>query len=457
MRAQPPATALSLSDQLARHSAALRFEALPAEVVQAVCLSVLDTLAVAWAGLDASGVPAVRALAQEQGGRADSRLWASPTRLPASEAAFANGVAAAALDFDALHTGGTVHADIVALPALLAVAERQQASGRDFVTAYAIAQDLIARLGLAAPGHSGWFYTSVHGVFGAAAGAARLLGLPAEGIRHAIGLALPQAGGTQQPMLEKSQTKRLQSAFAARAAVHAALLAERGLQGPVQALDGRFGAFALYEAADAAQVLEGLGERWENTGVGFKKYPNCGCAHAPLEAALQLVHAHRIAADQVQAVRVVLTPYAHRLVGAPYAPDAPDAQPEVSAQFSVQYAIATALLRGRFTLDDIAPAQALAPEALALAQRVVVEIDATQTGRMGPATVEIATATGRHSATVLHMPGDAAQPLTEQEVIAKARDAFARGPQPLSDEAAERLIGRVLEIDALAQIGTLWD
>lgn len=444
----------TLSDTIAQHVATTRYEDLPADALQSARLSVLDTLGVAWAGLTASGVPAVRAAAIEQSGRPDSLLWGSTHRLPASEAAFVNGVAAAALDFDALHAAGTVHADIVALPALLAIAERQHTSGREFLAAYVLAQDLIARLGSAAPGHSGWFYTSIHGVFGAAAGAARLLVLPQAGIRDAIGLALPQVGGTQQPMVEKSQAKRLQSAFAARAAVHAATLASRGLQGPREAFEGRFGAFAMYEAADPQQVVQDLGERWDNTGIGFKKYPNCGCAHAPLEAALDLVRTHRLTADDVEGIRVVLTPYAHRLVGAPYAPAE---QPEVSAQFSVQYAVAVALLRGRFDLDDITPARALDPRALALAGRVQVDIDASQTGRMGPASVEISAQGRVLRATVQLLPGGPERPLGLDEVVAKARDGFTRGAHALAPQQADLLIDNVLRLDGLADVNALWD
>jgi 2-methylcitrate dehydratase PrpD len=236
--------------------------------------------------------------------------------------------------------------------------------------------------------------------------------------------------------------------------VHAATLASRGLQGPREAFEGRFGAFAMYEATDAAQVVQDLGKRWENTGIGFKKYPNCGCAHAPLQAALDLVRTHRLTTEDVDGIRVVLTPYAHRLVGAPYAPTE---QPEVSAQFSVQYALAVALLRGRFDLDDITPARALDPQALALAGRVQVDIDASQTGRMGPATVEFSAQGRVHRATVQHLPGGPESPLRLDEVVAKARDGFTRGAHALTPPQADRLIDRVLRLGALADVNALWD
>lgn len=443
---------VSLSTRIARHAASTRFEDLPGDVVKAAKLSIIDTLAVACAGLDSSAVAEARRVGVDLGGRPDSRVWGTDHRLPATEAAFANGVAAAALDFDALHTGGSVHADIVVLPAVLAIAERNRASGRALLTAHVLGVDLTARLGMAAPGHRGWFYSSIHGVFGAALGAAHLLGLSEAGIVDALGLALPQAGGTQQPMLEKSQAKRLQTAFAARGGVYAALLAAAGLQGPKEVSEGRFGAFNLYESADPAIVLDGLGQRWESLAIAFKPYPNCGSAHAALGVALELIHEHDLRADNVRDLRVILTPYSDRAVGAAYEPAA---QPQVSAQFSVQYAIATALRYRRFGLEDIEPDAACDPETIALARRVRVEVYPDSSARLLPAHVAFTTDTETLERTAVSIPGGEDRPLTEQQILAKARACFAYGPRPISTAQAERLIQRVLTLEDIDDVSTL--
>lgn len=445
--------AQSLSALIVRHAANTTFEHLPPAVIRAAKLSILDTLAVAWAGLESSGVAQARAAAIDLGGRPDSLVWGSDQRLPATQAAFANGVAAAALDFDSLHIGGSVHADIVVLPAVLAIAERTGASGKALLTAHALGVDLTARLGMAAPGHSGWFYSSIHGIFGAALGAAHLLGLDQTSTVNALGLALPQAGGTQQPMVEKSQAKRLQSAFAARAGVDAALLAAQGLQGPREVFEGRFGAFSLYEPANPATVLDGLGQRWEGQSTAFKKYPNCGAAHGALSVALELIREHDLRPETVSGVTVILTPYAHRAVGAAYEPGD---QPQVAAQFSVQYALATALRYRRFDLQDIEPAAACDPETVALARRVRVEVYPDSHARMLPAQVAFATDKGIFEGTALSIPGSASNPLTEDDVLAKARTCFAYGARPLATAAAERLIQKVLAFEAIDDVSTLW-
>lgn len=448
-RAAPP----YFSTRLAAHFAGIAFSDIDPGATEAAKLSMLDTLAVAHAGLAAQGVAQVRDLALENGGRGDARVWGFPRRLPAHEAAFVNGVAAAALDFDALHHAGLVHADIVALPAVLAAAEARHASGRDTLAAYVLALDLTARLGMAAPEHRGWFYTSVHGVYGAAAASARLFGLSQQQTADALGLAFVQAGGTQQAMLERSVSKRMISALAARSGVFAARLAERGLAGPRQAFEGRFGAFALHEAVDTGIVLQDLGRRWENAAIGFKPFPVCGSSLAALQATLDLVLAHDLQPAEVTAIRVLLPSLGHRSVGAPYQPSA---EPEIDAQFSVQYAVATALLRRDFTVADLGAARALDPEAIALARRIQVDADPLNHGHMVPVTVALDTARGRFARQATEVPGGPGRPMSRQQVIDKARACLASGPRPLNGPQCEAFIGRVLDLDSLDDINQLW-
>ena len=112
------------------------------------------------------------------------------------------------------------------------------ASGADFLAALVIGSDVMCRLGAAARHpHRGFHYTSAFGVFGAAAAASRLLRLDAARTRHALGIAFIQACGTQQANIEPSLTKRMLSAFAARAGVYAALLAQRGITAPSEVFE----------------------------------------------------------------------------------------------------------------------------------------------------------------------------------------------------------------------------
>jgi len=225
---------MTLSEQLADFIVATSYDTIPEDVVACAKRLLVDTLAVAWAGTTSDGVADVAAMVGEEGGRPEATLWGFGRSATAVQAAFVNGVASAALDYDSLHLAAMSHASIVTLPAAFALAERRPTSGRDFLAAFILGNEVHCRLGLATQAHSGWFYTSMHGVFGAAAAGAKVLQLDRTGVCNALGAALSHVGGTQQAIIERSLTKRMQSAFAARNGVFSALLAERGVKKTVK-------------------------------------------------------------------------------------------------------------------------------------------------------------------------------------------------------------------------------
>lgn len=184
----------SLGARLAAWASSLRYDDLPPEVVARTKVLLLDTLAVGWAGSGAEGIDRLHELVRAQGGTAESSVWSFGGCVPATQAAFVNGAMAAALDYDSVHDVAGAHSDIVVIPAVLALAERGRLSGREFIAAYAAGSEVQVRLTLALQPRLGWFYSSVLGVFGAAAGAARALGLDAGRTRHAMGAALSRLG-----------------------------------------------------------------------------------------------------------------------------------------------------------------------------------------------------------------------------------------------------------------------
>ena len=435
-----PGSTDTISQRLAAYCAAARWEQLPHDVIETSKRLALDTLAVAWAGTSAPGIAEVYASLNEDGGRAESTAWAFGGCLPARNAAFINSAAAAALDYDGMRATarGSVHADSVVLPAALALAERRRASGREFLTALIVGNDLVARLGAAsALPHRGWYHTSIYGVFGAAAAAAKLLRLDADATAHALGIALSQAASTQLPNIERTLTKRLSSAFAAQAGVTAALLAHCGVTAPREVFEGKFGFYALYQPGEPERVFAGLGEEFPHLATAIKKYPSCACNHMAIEAAIQLQEAYRLAPADIDAVQVTISPYVQRLCGAAFEPGA---DPQVAAQFSVQYSVAVPLLRGRFGLADIQPAAVTQEDAVTLSRRVKVVVD-PQWENSRAATVEIASR--RHGTLSKHVsaiPGAQDTPLAANAIEAKIRDCFGSGVRPLSASRVTRLL-----------------
>jgi len=439
-----------LGARLAQWASSLRYEDLPPAVVTQAKRLLLDTLGVAWGGSGADGIEPLRTMVAGQGGAAESSVLAFGGRLPATQAAFLNGAMAAALDFDSVHDQAGSHSDIVVIPAVLALAERERLSGREFLAAYAAGSEILVRLSLSVQAKPGWFYSSVIGVFGAAAGSARALRLDATRTRHAMGAALSRAAGTQLTLVERSLTKRLQSAFAARDGVEAAQLAACGVTAPSQMFEGPGGFSELYGAVDASKVLDGLGGEFRFPALTLKRHASCYCNHAAIEATLDLVRRHGLRAADAGEITVRLTPFMARLVGAPYAPGD---NPQVSAQFSVRYSVASILHRGRFALDDILPAAATDPSVCALAERVRVEVDAAQEGRFLPAVVRVRTNTGTEvESTVTALAGTPADPFTDAEVRAKALACFNAGARPMAPDAAARFAERIATLESVGDM-----
>ncbi len=445
---------ITLSERLASHLAGLRYKAVPQQAIEATKRTMRDTLAVAWAGSEAPGMAELRS-GMSSPGAAECVLWGTEERAAALDAAFLNGVAAAALDYDALHLDALVHSDIVLLPAMLAIAEREHVDGKRFVTALAAATDLMCRLGRATRGHSGWFYTSIHGVFAAAAGCGMLLGLKQPAIRDALGIALFHVGGTQQSMVEKSLTKRAMSAIAARAGLFSALLARAGTTAPREAFEGKFGFYNMYESGDPAVALDALGDRYHGIDVSIKKFPSCGCNHAVIEATLQLAMEHDLKSDDVLGVRAVISDYMNRLVGGAYDPGT---NPQVAAQFSVQYSVASALLYRRLGVAQIQADAARAPAAIALARKVEIVIDDARAGQLAPAEVEIHTRSkGWLRRRVAALPGSPESPLSEAELVDKVRECMHLGVRPLPAASVAKLSARIADLEQLPDMAALFE
>ena len=449
--------AATISGRLAQHVIATRWEDIPPAAVQSSRRLALDTLAVAWAGAAAPGVREAHDLLAEEGGRPESTVWAYGGKLPARTAAFINSAAAAALDYDGMRATerGSVHADSVVLPAALAVAEREHASGRDFLAALVLGNDVVTRLGAAsALPHKGWYHTAIYGIYGAAAAAARLLKLDADATQHAFGIALSQTAATQLPNISHSLTKRFSSSFAAHAGVFSALLAARGITAPREAFEGKFGFYALYQPGDPAVLFADLGKTYPHVETAIKKYPSCACNHTAIDAAVHLVGAHDIAPADVAAVEVIISPYVDRLVGAPFVPGA---NPQVAAQFSVQYSVACAILRRRLSVADIEDDAVCEPAVGALARSVKVTVDDARGNSRG-ATVRITSR--RHGLLekhVEHIPGSAASPLAAADLDRKFRECTQAGEFALGSARTAALVARIETIESVADMARCFE
>ena len=291
-------------------AAATKYESLPADVVEITKKFMLDTLATMIAGSNASGCQNVVEQVKDWGGKEESTVLVYGGKVISSNAALANSMMGHALDLDDTHDSATLHANVSVLPASLALSERVgNVTGKDLIAAVAAGVDILCRLGLSVSGPLNWVLSSTVGYFGATIAAGKILGLGENKLLHALGIAYSQCAGNAQCLVDGGLAKRMQPAFAARAAVLSALLAERGITGATNIFEGQYGFFPLYygNKYDRDKVVKELGKEFEGKNLSIKLYPCCRYTHGSIDATLSIVRENDIRPDDVAEVIVHVT------------------------------------------------------------------------------------------------------------------------------------------------------
>ncbi len=362
-----------------------RFEDLPAEVVGAAKTYLTNTAAAMLAGSGAPGAPEIVKQVCEWGGRAESTVAVHGLKVPAPMAALANGVMAHAMDYDDTQVGTGLHANVVVVPALLAAAEISPAAGgRDFLVAHVLGLELACRMTLAATNRGGhpWLTTTLFGIFGATLSAGKIQGLDAARLRHALGIAYSLSAGNRQGLLDGTLIQRVQPGLCAQAAVSAVAFARQGVTGAHDILAGRYGLYPSHYGADynPDALSSGLGREFRMLDIALKPFPCCSYSQEPLDAMLDLVREERFAPDRVESITVwVATKHAAGLVDHPYAPRS---CPQVDAQFSMQYVIASAACRNAFGIAELQDSALRDPRVLAFSAKVRVDVDPRREGQV---------------------------------------------------------------------------
>lgn len=439
--------------QLAHFAHGLAYEAVPEEALAVVRRMLLTVLGTAVAGAAEEGCEAVRDFVRSQHGTGPATVFVYGDRVSASGAALVNGMMCRALDYcDAMAPG--LHIGSSLIPAALAAAElKGGCSGRDFLAALVVGAETAARMNLTEAAYDGADPTGVAAVFGAAAAAARLLGLAPQSTLHALALAFNRAAGSFQSNVDGSLAVRLIQGWVAESGVVCAQLAQRGITGPRHFLSGVYGYAHLFAKGQRRPeaFVEGLGERYLLMNTMFKKYPSCGLTQGVTELALQARRELDVAADRILRVRVALPPYAHKLVG--HAFEIGD-NPRVNAQFSAQYCVANAIVRGHPQLTHFTESSIREPAVCALAERVDVVADEAMGERHHTAAdLHVETADGRRfHATLEIAPGFPGNALAEEAHLARFRDCMGYAAIPLSTGQAEALVEKVAALHALDDV-----
>jgi 2-methylcitrate dehydratase PrpD len=407
-----------VTQRLARHVVETRWDDIPATVRHQAKRSLMNFFAVALAGCRSGPVEiALRSLAEFSGGK-QATLVGRTERIDALSAAFLNAAGANVHDFCDTHLRTVIHPTAPVAPALLALAELRRVSGPDLLLAFILGNEVQARIGLAiSPGHysQGWHITSTCGVFGAAGGTGKLLGLDERQMVWALGTASTQASGLCECL--GTPAKSVSVGNAARNGLWAALLAEKGFDGPPEPLNGVQGFYnAMGETPDLSLVTDGLGESWEIMATSYKPYP-CGFViHPVLDCVLDWRRDH----PSAEVTRVVVR--GHPLLSD--RTDRPDVSTGRESQVSVQHAVAAALVTGKAGLDQFTDACVRDPKVEALRSKVEVLRDPAFSTIA--AAVEITTADGAtHRLSQSAARGSDVNPMSDSELAEKLRTAAA--------------------------------
>jgi 2-methylcitrate dehydratase PrpD len=374
-----------------------------------------------WSGtaLAGSREPAgriARELVTDGAERGTATIVGGSARTGPTDAAFANGVAGHALDFDDTHLMSAVHATASTLPAALTTAESIGATTHDALAGYVVGFEVAAFLGqLLYPVHheAAWHATAVFGTVGAAATSAAVLGLDGEATAHALALGVTQAAGVRA--MFGTMAKPFHAGRAASSGVLAARLAARGFDAPLRPFTGRQGYFAHLSATAPEQFAEtplpgDIPLRIVDND--FKLHACCHATHAAVDAALGIRNEHGPTIEDVEQVTI----HCNRAV--PTVAAKPSPSTGLAAKFSVAYAVLTAMTTGDAGLERFTDAAVLASPVRPALERVRLEVVPEYSIR--EARLEVRLRDGRTvSATTTAPRGSSPNPASWEELARK--------------------------------------
>jgi 2-methylcitrate dehydratase PrpD len=423
-------TTVTLTKALCVHLAAARYSDLSAAAQCEARRGVLDWVGCALAGSWHKTIDMLLAVLQEAGGRPQATVLGRGLRLGLLDAPLANGQMGHVLDFDDTHMGGVVlHASSPILAALFSLAERAPVSGADLMLAYAAGFEAGIRSGLTAPGHhkGGWHLTGTLGTIAAAVAGGKLIGLDAQKLTYAMGIAATQAAGMQQN--RGTMCKSFHAGKAAQSGVLAALLAERGFDSTQEIIEGRKGFCRVYsDTAAPDRLTAGLGDSWLIETNGHKPYA-CGVVLHPLIDAVMAIR-NREHIDPAALSEISLR--VHPLVLA--ITDVAEPATGLQSKFSAVHSAAVAFLDGAAGIAQYSDAKADDPAVAALRRKTRAVAD--ETLHSDEAFATIAAGGKRYEAHIPHASGTAANPMSDAAIAAKF---LANATPVIGQERAHRV------------------
>lgn len=455
----------SSTQVLARYIAESDYEELPQEVVAKTKWCILDCLGCALGATELIPSRIITEFFGSLNGTQEATVWSSWRRQPVLHACYVNASLSNMLDYDDTYSY-IAHPGSAVIPAAVAMAEKLRLSGRELINAIVLGYEVSLRIGTAIV-PSPERYEKVWGlatwqIFGATTAACRLLRLDEDKIRAAFGLS---GANAPVPFIRKEGLPKEERPFhwlknnygwAAMGGILATELAAAGFHGNRYVLDGEQGFWIMAgsDRCDFSKLTAGLGKNYLILMTSYKLYPCCLWIHTTLDAALDILQSSAFDIEDIRRIRVLTTAeLANNLsIAEPY--------DVIDAQFSLPYMLSLALTRGSIS-GGLSEQDLHNPKILELARKVEVEVDPEADRKFledlgiagaNPSTVIVETRQKKVFRQTVQKPrGHPERPATEKDLEEK----FLQLTEPsLGTRAAQRLLGQVLELDKVGDVGT---
>jgi 2-methylcitrate dehydratase PrpD len=428
---------------LAKFVADTRYTDLPASLIAECKIATLDVFAAAFVGSSLPWAQRVVEMVHELGGASQASVVNQPWKTDVSRAALANGAMIGAFECEPLtgsHAAGTV------LPAALAISERDHRNGKDFLLSIALGFELSGRLNRTAVGLEstrGFHNPGIQGPFGAAAAVGKLYGFDAATLASALGLAGSCAAGLLEFAWAGDDTKRIHLGRASSMGLESALLAKKGLHGPVTVIEGRYGYFnAFSEPTDIAKLIDGLGKKWIIQPASHKAF----ATHVTHQAVVQAIQdLKREIGFDPKAITHVSIRGAHRILEDRHT--VRDPTTVMGGQYSLPFTAAVALTRDMSNPLVYNDAAINDPLVRHLAKNMELIVDNTRHethGAIPPAEVAIVCGAQTYKKVTTPHKGSPLNPLTWEDACEK----FSRYTRTFIGEAqAKAIMDAVADLD----------
>lgn len=460
-----------IAEQIAEISVNLKFEDIDQRTINNAKILILDCLGCILSGSQIESGKAVRAAAIEIDDKGACSVIGTNLKTNPMLAALINGTTGHSQDYDDDHREGTQHSSVAVLPAVLALAEKYGKNGKEVLLAYIIGSDVTIRAGEAFNGtsyYAGWHLTGTCGVFGSAAGSAKIMGLDVEQTVNALGVAGSAAAGLGEFNTCGAWTKRFHPGRAAMDGVVSAYMGKNNYFGPPTVFEGKEGFLVCFSFKgtednpnpngdyDASKLTVNFGKKWEMADNSIKLHACCRFTNNFCDCAIDIRN-QGCDISKIKSIHAECNKFTDTKLCRPV-----DVKRHpvnvVNAQFSLFYEVACGLVKGR-VLPESFTAEAIKNEEISrlcdlITWEINPEFEAVYPAKY-PARVTVTMEDGSTYIGEVEFPkGDPEYPATKEEVVEKFRD---NASNTIGNVKAERLMELVDKFETLENLDELFE